>query len=131
MNSGILQFSPRISCLPVIHGSGEFALVVRRLMLESSFDCVAVPLPPSFQMLVERGIELLPTPTLVSQPEPPQFVTEWSPRGDADEFEDAYTSVVSGLGFPASVTRVDDDEVLVAHGSSPDVLRRTVEAAGD
>jgi len=55
----------------------------------------------------------------------------WDTPGDADEFEDAYTSVVSGLGFPASVTRVDDDEVLVAHGSSPDVLRRTVEAAGD
>ena len=55
----------------------------------------------------------------------------WDTPADADEFEDAYTSVVSGLGFPASVTRVDDDEVLVAHGSSPDVLRRTVEAAGD
>jgi hypothetical protein len=55
----------------------------------------------------------------------------WDTPEDADEFEDAYTSVVSGLGFPASVTRVDDDEVLVAHGSSPDVLRRTVEAVGD
>ena len=55
----------------------------------------------------------------------------WDTPEDADEFEDAYTSVVPDLGFPASVTRVDDDEVLVAHGSSPDVLRRTVEAAGD
>jgi hypothetical protein len=55
----------------------------------------------------------------------------WDTPEDADEFEDAYTSVVSGLGFPASVTRVDDDEVLVVHGSSPDVLRRTVEAVGD
>ena len=55
----------------------------------------------------------------------------WDTPEDADEFADAYNSVISGLGFPASVTRVDDDEVLIAHGSSPDVLRRTVEAAGD
>ena len=45
MNSQILQIGPRITCLPVIHGSGDFALAVRRLMLERSFDCVAVPLP--------------------------------------------------------------------------------------
>jgi hypothetical protein len=56
---------------------------------------------------------------------------EWDTPEDADEFADAYNSVISDLGFPASVTRVDEDEVLVAHGSSPDVLRRTIEAAGD
>ena len=55
----------------------------------------------------------------------------WDTPEDADEFADAYNSVVSGLGFPASVSRVDDDEVLVAHGSSPDVLRRAIEAASD
>jgi hypothetical protein len=55
----------------------------------------------------------------------------WDTPADADEFEDAYNSVTSGLGFPASVTRIDDDEVLIAHGSSPDVLRRTIEAAAD
>jgi len=55
----------------------------------------------------------------------------WDTPADADEFEDAYNSVISGLGFQASVTRVDDDEVLVAHGSSQDVLRRTIDAAGD
>ena len=37
---------------------------------------------------------------------------------------------------PASASRhrspgLDDDEVLVAHGSSPDVLRRTIDAASD
>jgi len=78
MSSDILQFSPRITCLPVIHGSGEFALAVRRLLLEQEFDCVAVPLPPSFQPLVERGIELLPTPTMVCQPEPRWGGQEWS-----------------------------------------------------
>src|SRR4051812_26034165 len=78
--SDVLQLSPRITCLPVIHGSGDFALAVRRLMLEQTFDCVAVPLPPSFQADVERGIELLPSPTIVTQPETPQFQAEWSPE---------------------------------------------------
>src|SRR4051812_17932366 len=86
MTSNVLQLGPRITCLPVIHGSGDFALAVRRLMLEQAFDCVAVPLPPSFQSDVERGIELLPGPTIVTQPETAQYQTEWSP--DSDEAED-------------------------------------------
>src|SRR5688572_11591551 len=85
MISDVLQLGPRITCLPVIHGSGDFAIAVRRLMLEQTFDCVAVPLPPSFQAEVERGIEMLPTPTLVTQPEPARYVTEWSPESDRDE----------------------------------------------
>src|SRR5947199_9110261 len=84
MVSDVLQLGPRITCLPVIHGSGDFALAVRRLMLEQTFDCVAVPLPPSFQADVQRGIELLPNPTIVTQPETAGFQTEWSP----DEVED-------------------------------------------
>ena len=90
MLSEVLALGPRITCLPVIHGSGEFALAVRRMMLDHSFDCVAVPLPPSFQRQVERGIELLPTPTIVTQPEPPRFLNEWSPEQNEndDEHED-------------------------------------------
>ncbi len=94
MSSDILQFGSRITCLPVIHGSGEFALAVRRLLLERAFDCVAVPLPRSFQTLVERGIELLPTPTMVCQREPQWGGGEWTPEevgglgGLEDEDED-------------------------------------------
>src|SRR5688572_5709024 len=84
MASDALQLGLRITCLPVIHGSGEFALAVRQVMLERTFDCVAVPLPASFQTDVERGIELLPTPTIVTQAEPQRFVTEWSPARDDD-----------------------------------------------
>lgn len=87
MTSNVLQLGPRITCLPVIHGSGDFALAVRKLMLERAFDCVAVPLPPSFQAEVERGIELLPTPTLVTQPEPMEFLKEWMPERDAEDDE--------------------------------------------
>lgn len=85
MTSDVLQLGDRITCLPVIHGSGDFALAVRRLMLERAFDFVVVPLPPSFQRDVERGIELLPSPAIVTQSEPPQFASEWSPDREDDE----------------------------------------------
>lgn len=66
----LLTFSERLHVLPVIHGSGDFALAVRRVMLENKFDCVAVPLPPSFQTHVEEAVSSLPTPTVVVQKEP-------------------------------------------------------------
>ena len=46
-------------------------------MLEQPFDCLAVPLPPSFQRHVERAIEHLPAITLVTQAEPNRYL---SPR---------------------------------------------------
>lgn len=75
----VLQFTDRITCLPIIHGSGDFALEVRRLMLSQPFDCLAVPLPESFQHNVERAIGFLPGVSLVTQEEP-AAVTEpvWS-----------------------------------------------------
>jgi hypothetical protein len=85
MADDVLRLSDRITCLPVIHGSGDFALAVRRMMLEQSFDCLAVPLPPSFQVDVERGIEFLPSPTIVTQPETQRFEAEWSPETEAAE----------------------------------------------
>ena len=88
----VLRFSERITCLPVIHGSGEFALEVRRIMLEHAFDCVAVPLPESFQADVERGIEHLPTPSIVTQVERRAYHTGWAPdveeEDEDDEFDD-------------------------------------------
>ncbi len=69
MSHAFLQFSPRITVLPVVHGSGDFALEVRRVLLAEKFDCLAVPLPESFQDSVEEAIEALPTPTIVVRSE--------------------------------------------------------------
>ena len=52
----LLRIGPHITALPIIHGSGDFALEVRRVMLNHTFDCVAVPLPPSFQEDVEQEL---------------------------------------------------------------------------
>jgi len=79
----VLKFSPRISCLPVVHGSGDFAVEVRRILLSESFDCVAVPLPESFRSTVETGIGHLPQITIAIQPETEPFASgEWSESGD-------------------------------------------------
>ena len=52
-----LTISPRIRVLPIIHGSGDYAIRVRSEMLERPFDCLAVPLPPSFQDQVEAAVQ--------------------------------------------------------------------------
>ena len=69
MLSDFLRISPKIACLPIIHGSGDYAIEVRRRMLAADFDCLAVPLPPSFQEDVERAVELLPSISAVLQDE--------------------------------------------------------------
>jgi hypothetical protein len=84
-----LHFSPRITCLPIIHGSGDFAVEVRRRLLGERFDCVAVPLPPSFQPAVEGAIGQLPALSVVLQPEPQWSApTAWQPDSDREEDDD-------------------------------------------
>ena len=86
MSSDFLKFSDKITVLPIIHGSGDFAIEVRRVMLSQSFDCLAVPLPPSFQADVERAIAFLPGITAVIQPEPGTFQsTDWTPDSEDDD----------------------------------------------
>ena len=68
-----LSISPKINVAPVIHGSGDFAVAVRRLMLNQKFDCLALPLPESFQAEVERGVEHLPSISVVVQEEPAEY----------------------------------------------------------
>lgn len=71
--------------MPIVHGSGDCALAVRRMMLEQSFDCVAVPLPPSFQRPVEEAIGWLPAPSIVVQRALPEFHAEWTPEADDED----------------------------------------------
>jgi len=56
-----LALGPRIRVLPIIHGSGDFAVRAREELLNRPYDCLAVPLPPSFQEEVESAVEHLPT----------------------------------------------------------------------
>ena len=73
MADAFLKFSDRITCLPVIHGSGDFSLEVRRMMLDEHFDCVALPLPQSFKKHVEAAVGDLPAVAMVTQAEAIRF----------------------------------------------------------
>lgn len=96
----LLRLGSRIAILPVIHGSGQFALTVRRWMLEESFDCIAVPLPESFREPVEEAVLDLPRPSIVIQPPVPSYTSpeqSWQAvddREDAGDFEEHPVSYV-------------------------------------
>ena len=54
----------------------------------------------------------------------------WDTATDAEEFLGAYETAIANLDFPASVTQPQEGEVLVAHGSSAEILRRAIDAGG-
>ena len=88
----VFQLNQRITLFPVIHGSSEVALAVRRLMLNEPFDCLAVPLPASFQQSVEQAIEWLPSLSVVTEQTAGQFSAdsmseyrEWTPEPEDDD----------------------------------------------
>jgi len=84
--SGVLQLGPGVTLLPVVHGSGDMAVEVRRLMLANEFDCLAVPLPESFQEDVEEAIGNLPGISVVLQEEVcTGGAAEWSPEAAPEE----------------------------------------------
>ena len=63
----LLAMGPRVVALPVVHGSADFALAVRDEMLKGRYDCLAVPLPPSWRDEVVRAVRDLPRVSCVSQ----------------------------------------------------------------
>lgn len=81
----LLQLSNKTAVLPIVHGSGQFANTAVDWLLKYAFDCVAIPLPPSFQHPVEEAILDLPIPSVVIQrpaiwtPDP---LTEYSANWD-------------------------------------------------
>lgn len=87
-----LQLGRHITVLPVVHGSGDFALEVRRCMLNQDFDCVAVPLPASFQTEVETAVQWLPNISVVLQRESPTpfGTSEFDPDDPDDEDEESF-----------------------------------------
>lgn len=82
-----LALGERITCLPVVNGSGHCALVVRKWLLENDYDCVAICLPHSFRSQVLEAINNLPTPSIVLQRCLPDFGA-WEPGASESDEED-------------------------------------------
>ena len=92
MASDFLKIGPLITVAPIVHGSGDCAVEVRRLMLAEKFDYLAVPLPPSFRSSVLDAVSRLPRVTAVLEAVRPVFadlgceIVEGEPDlRDADE----------------------------------------------
>jgi len=114
----LLQLGQRLAVLPVIHGSGQFALTVRRWILETEFDCVAVPLPESFRESVESAVLELPRPAIVLQPPSPRFSSldeghDWSsPNWDGSPEADAEAIDADELD-PVSYVPIDPCQPVI------------------
>ena len=65
----VLDLSPRLTVLPTVYGSGDFALQVRRRLRQRPYDCLAVALPPSLGPAVEDGVAALPRISVAVQAE--------------------------------------------------------------
>jgi hypothetical protein len=90
-----LSLSPRVTCLPVVHGSGAYALSVRKWLLEHPCDCLAVGLPESFRYSVLDAIGTLPNPALVLQRPLPDYGKTWQAgSGDCSDPADPFWSYV-------------------------------------
>ena len=114
----LLEIGPHVTALPIVHGRGDFAWEVRRLMLKHQFDCVAVPIPPSFQTSVEQAILNLPVPSLVFQHDLEDFSNQWQPPDDSDPSDDqgdpAEQSMESDRELGASFVPIDPCQGVIA-----------------
>ena len=104
--AGVFRLSPKITAFPVVNGSGDFAVAVRQALLagvpgsgggvENAFDCLAVPLPPSFRRGVEEAVQHLPAVSAVVQRE----ARDWSHLAEPG----------GGLAFAGGGDEEDDDD---------------------
>ena len=91
--------------LPIVHGSGDFAWEIRRLMSSGKFDCVAVPIPDSFRTPVEQGILRLPVPSVVVQKS--IVISEFHPESEGEDTDEE-------LDGKASYVPVDPCQGVIA-----------------
>jgi len=94
----LFDLSAKITAIPVVHGSGDFAVEVRRIMLAEKFDCLAVPLPASFKAGVEEAIAALPVITNVVQMEARDFGGGFGEEEGADHFSPSMVERVETRG---------------------------------
>ncbi|MCU0707697.1 MAG: hypothetical protein MUF23_05350 [Pirellula sp.] len=67
LDRGVMDCFPWLAVVPVIHGSGSYAVALRKFLLDTPFDALAVPLPPSFASAVREGVDRLPIVSAVVQ----------------------------------------------------------------
>ncbi len=106
MQTNPLQLGSAITMLPIVHGSAQSALLVRRRMLEGSFDALAVPLPVSFAEPVCEAVERLPVPAMVLQEAGLRWGGDWS----APDLSQLGIELGSGGAAGGDDDSLEDDE---------------------
>jgi len=107
-----LQVDNFLTLLPVVHGSASYAVAVRRFLLEHNFDCIAIPLPPSFRTAVLAGVEQLPTPSAVvqlSSPDPNTFEEDDHEKDGDEELDQS-----DAIACSASYVPIDPCQAVIA-----------------
>src|SRR4051812_38384618 len=118
----------RIVFAPILHGSLPFAVAVRSIFLRERPDCVAVELPETLDVPVERAVRRLPLLSVVKYPqadgtaafllvEPCDGIFEalrlarehGVPAHLVDRDSDGYTPLVDAVPDPYAVTRIGYD----------------------
>ena len=100
----VLAIGPHVTALPIVHGSGDYAWEVRRIMSQYDFDCLAVPLPASFQADVEEGILSFPRPSIVVQDEYRLLEQNWQEsESDDDDDQASYVPIDPCQGVIAAL----------------------------
>ena len=102
----VFRLSDRIALVPVVHGSGDCSVAVRRMMLEYEFDCLAVPLPPSHQSLVEEGIRKLPRVSAILQHPGGYRPADWGVMDGRGRYVNADLPLRSHRSLPARDCRL-------------------------
>lgn len=103
----------RITCLPIVNGSGNCSLAVRRWLLEHPCDCLAVGLPESFRNPVLEAVEQLPLPSIVLQRPAPGFNTHWSAESEIDDEDDDDDDDGPDQGTPWSYVPIDPCQPVI------------------
>lgn len=103
------SLGPRITCLPVVHGSGSCALATRQWLLNHACDCLAIALPESFKAHVLSAVESLPIPAIVLQHSQPDFGSQWNPEDKADQDE----TDEGGVGDASSYVPIDPCQPVI------------------
>ena len=115
----VLKIGPHVTALPVVHGSGDFAWEVRRLMMKHDYDCLAVALPESFQQTVEAAILDLPTPGVVVQRSetflpPPDFSPHSEFDNESDDALDEFLDLPEEDETASSFVPIDPCQPVIA-----------------
>lgn len=110
----LLEIGPHVTALPIVHGRGDFAWEVRRLMLKHDFDCLAVPIPPSFQTPVEEAILNLPVPSVVFQRDAADYWTPWQPDENRSQSDDSEELADNEREPGASFVPIDPCQGVIA-----------------